>query len=119
MARVLVVDENFYQRERLENLLDQINHEAVVAPTVKGAIKVLKSKDPIHLIISDHEPPRTDGLKFLRRVKSTPGLDTLPFIMCLSKEDPDAIRACEALRADVCMSGDVGIMEKIQNLLQR
>lgn len=52
-----------------------------------------------HLIISDWSMPRLTGLEFLRKVRSSPTLSRLPFIMLTALSSKDQV--VEAIKAGV------------------
>ncbi|MFN7824899.1 MAG: response regulator [Pseudobdellovibrionaceae bacterium] len=83
---------------------------------------VVDSTQRIDLIISDWEMPRTDGLTFLRAVRSTKGREDTPFIMVTSQQSQERVKISKAKQHHVDsyivkpFKGDV-LREKIMHVL--
>ncbi len=50
-----------------------------------------------YLVLLDIRMPRMDGVEVLGRIKSDPGLSTIPIIMLTTTDDPREIDECYAL----------------------
>tara|TARA_R110000764_G_scaffold45733_2_gene102866 strand:+ start:301 stop:690 length:390 start_codon:yes stop_codon:yes gene_type:complete len=48
-----------------------------------------------HLVISDYNMPKLDGLNFLRAVRSTPALKNTGFIMLTGRADSDLVQRAQ------------------------
>lgn len=103
-TKVLVVDDFKTMRRIVINALAQIHltnitecEDAADAwPLVEQAAK---TKDPYQLIISDWNMPKMQGIEFLRRVRSYPLTQNLPFILVTAEAEQKNI--VEALNLKV------------------
>ena len=69
MANILVVDDSFYMRTMLKNILTDAGHQVVgEAPNADTAIKLVKEKSP-DLVTLDVILPDNTGLDVLRIIK--------------------------------------------------
>lgn len=103
-TKVLVVDDFKTMRRIVINALAQINltnitecEDAADAwPLVEQAAK---TNEPFQLIISDWNMPKMQGIEFLRRVRSYPLTQNLPFILVTAEAEQKNI--IEALNLKV------------------
>jgi two-component system chemotaxis response regulator CheY len=89
--KVLVVDDMAVSRGLLTQALDQIrvaNYE--YASNGEEAMAYL-CRTPVHLVISDYNMPKMDGLGLLRAMRTTPATAKLGFIMVTGSEDSNLI----------------------------
>jgi two-component system, chemotaxis family, chemotaxis protein CheY len=98
--KVLVVDDFATMRKIIKNVLRQINLEDVVeAESGKHALTLLKSGEPVDLIISDWIMPEMTGIEFLRACKEDEAYKKIPFIMVTAEAQKDNIM--EAIKTGV------------------
>lgn len=78
---VLVVDDQKVQRELIkENLLEIEKLEVLEAEDGEAALEIMAEIKP-HLLITDIDMPKMDGLELLRRVKGNKDLANIPVIV--------------------------------------
>ena len=87
-ARVLIVDDHDLDR-RLSTLdLEQAGYAVSEAGNVTDALNLL-TKQQFDVIVLDIVMPGTDGLTFLRGLKSGDKLASIPVVMLSAKDDLD------------------------------
>lgn len=77
--RILIVDDSASVRQVTNIALSGAGYEVIEA--VDGQDGVAKLTGKIHLIISDVNMPRMDGISFLKAVKAHPSYKFTPVIM--------------------------------------
>ena len=90
--RTLIVDDQLSMRGLIRNSLNQIgitNTQEVADG--EEALRTLIAQ-PAHLIISDFNMPRLDGLGLLRAVRAHPPTKGAAFIMLTGRADPDLVQ---------------------------
>jgi two-component system, chemotaxis family, chemotaxis protein CheY len=87
----LVVDDQLSMRALITNSLKQIGiAEVREAPDGESGLRELIAK-PAHLIISDYNMPKLDGLGFLRAVRAHPPIAGSAFIMLTGRADAELV----------------------------
>jgi two-component system chemotaxis response regulator CheY len=89
---VLVVDDQQTIRSLVRQGLQQLGFQDVrEAGDGEQALRTLLTK-PAHLIISDYNMPKLDGLGLLRAVRSHPPFRSTAFIMLTGRADNDLVQ---------------------------
>lgn len=97
--RFLVVDDFDTMVRIIKNVLSELGHDDVVtARNGEQAYQIL-TKDKIDFIISDWNMPVMTGIELLKKVKSTPEMANIPFLMVTAEAEKDNI--VEAIQAKV------------------
>jgi two-component system, chemotaxis family, chemotaxis protein CheY len=90
--KVLVVDDQMTMRALVRSGLQQLGvKEIEEAPDGEEAFKALLSK-PAHLVISDFNMPKLDGLGLLRAIRAHPPTRTTSFIMLTGRADKELVQ---------------------------
>jgi two-component system chemotaxis response regulator CheY len=90
--KVLVVDDQLTIRALARSTLQQIGISDVVdAGDGEEGFKTLLAK-PVHLVISDYNMPKMDGLNFLRTVRAHPPTANTAFIMLTGRADKELVQ---------------------------
>lgn len=85
--RALIVDDQLTSRALIRDGLQQLGIEQIeMAADGEQGLKVMLQK-PVHLVISDLNMPKLDGLGFLRAVRSNPPTKNAAFIMLTGRGD--------------------------------
>ena len=85
--KVLVVDDTSTSRMLVCDALDQLGITQVsVANDGEQALKTMMTA-PCHMIISDFNMPKLDGLGLLHAIRSYPATRNVPFIILTGKGD--------------------------------
>lgn len=93
----LIVDDQRSMRTLVRSCLKDMGIERVVeAEDGMEALEIL-SVTRRHLILSDLNMPRLDGLGLLRAVRSNPQIAKTAFIMLTSRADTELVRQAVAL----------------------
>lgn len=90
--KILVVDDMSTMRKIIKNMLSQIGFTniteaddgATAWPMIQNAIK---EGNPYEFIVSDWNMPQMSGLDLLKNVRSTSGLEKLPFLMITAEAE--------------------------------
>lgn len=89
---ILVVDDEPEYRLIMRSVLMAEGYDVVLAENGEEALEKLK-ETKVDLVISDIYMPVMDGIKFHRTVRSTPELDTLPFLFVSAYDDQHTLEA--------------------------
>lgn len=97
--RILVVDDDSFQRGFIERLLKGEGYDVKTAVDVADALPKLASKPP-DATVSDNDMPNKQGIDFLRELRAGiygDALKNIPFILASANMDPTL--EAEAMRA--------------------
>jgi two-component system, chemotaxis family, chemotaxis protein CheY len=90
--RVLVVDDQLTIRALARSTLQQLGFTDIAdAGDGEEGFKALMAK-PAHLIISDYNMPKMDGLNFLRAVRAHAPVANTAFIMLTGRADKELVQ---------------------------
>jgi PAS domain S-box-containing protein len=85
----LIVDDEEPNRVQIRHYLEGLDMDVIEAVDGLDALLILETKTP-HLIISDNNMPRLDGMGMLQRIKNELKLDSVPVIMVTSDAGREA-----------------------------
>jgi two-component system, chemotaxis family, chemotaxis protein CheY len=95
--KVLIVDDQRTSRMLIRDALDQLGiSQITMAVDGEEALKMLMSA-PCHIIISDFNMPKLDGLQLLKAVRSYPPTKKTPFIILTGRGDRELVQKAAAL----------------------
>ena len=97
-ARILIVDDEPFNRDVLAQELELLEHE-LTAVHGRDALEVLR-REAVDLILLDIMMPEIDGFEVLRRLKNDAELRHIPVIMISALDDIDSVVRCIELGAD-------------------
>ena len=107
--RILVVDDEEYNRILLERLVNELGYQCDTA--CDGLETLAKVKLDIDLVLLDVVMPGINGFEVVRRIKSDPDTGDIPVIMVTSLDSrEDRLRAVDAGASDF-ISKPVDLME--------
>jgi two-component system chemotaxis response regulator CheY len=90
--RVLVVDDQLTMRGLARSTLQQLGFTDISdAGDGEEALRILANK-PAHLVISDYNMPKMDGLGLLRAVRAHPPIAQTAFIMLTGRADRELVQ---------------------------
>jgi adenylate cyclase len=98
-ARILIVDDEPFNRDVLAQELELLDHEGVAAVHGRDALERLAGES-VDLILLDIMMPEIDGFEVLRRLKDDARLRHIPVIMISALDDIDSVVRCIELGAD-------------------
>ena len=88
----LVVDDQFTMRALIKGSLQQIGITNLrEAGDGEDALRALLSA-PAHLVISDYNMPKLDGLGLLRAIRSHPPIAKTAFVMLTGRADKELVQ---------------------------
>ena len=102
-ARVLLVEDNFVNREVAVELLRMAGLEVLTAEDGRIAIEQVATAAPA-LVLMDLEMPQMDGLSATRAIRALPGGAALPILAMTANVTAEVRRAC----AEVGMNDFIG-----------
>ena len=120
MATILVVDDSPANRLVCSHILQQANHQVVMAENGLEAWHRLQ-QNKIHLLVSDIAMPEVDGFTLLRRVRASRQLSEMPVILLTGIGEPEEQIASMADRVDGVLSKPVSsweLADKVNDLLE-
>ncbi|MBI1251534.1 MAG: response regulator [Alphaproteobacteria bacterium] len=90
--KVLVVDDQLTMRALVRSALQEIGFKEIDdAVDGEEGLKAMIAK-PVHLVISDFNMPKLDGLSFLRAVRSHEPIRKTAFIMLTGRADKELVQ---------------------------
>lgn len=102
MSRVLVVDDNTWQREHLVSLLERAGHSVKSAGDAIAAMEMIDDRAP-EVILLDMLLPGANGLTLLHELRTYEDLARIPIVVCSSLELP---------RRELAPYGVVDVLDK-------
>jgi two-component system chemotaxis response regulator CheY len=94
---VLVVDDQMSIRALIKQALVALGVKAITdAPDGEEALRLLSMR-PFHLVISDLNMPRMDGLELLKAVRADARYKQIGFIMLTSRGEVELVKQAIAL----------------------
>ena len=97
-GRMLVVDDEAFNRVVLKATLEELGHEAVAAASGAEALAALEGNG-IDLVFLDLVMPDLDGYEVLARMKASPRLQHIPVLVVSSVEEMESVTRCLELGA--------------------
>ena len=98
--KVLVVDDQVTSRLLLSDALTQLGFKQItVAGDGEAGYKIM-SQQPHHLVISDFNMPKMDGLGFLEAVRTNPATKKAAFIILTAQGDRALVQKAAQLGAN-------------------
>lgn len=89
-AKVLIVDDEPFNIEVLEQALDETNYQVIFASNGQEALGKIQSEQP-DLILLDLMMPVMDGFQVLAKVKDDPMLRDIPIIIVSAEHDSKSV----------------------------
>jgi len=86
--RVLVVDDSLTTRAAVRSMLEIAGYDVTPAGDGEEALTRLREA-PCHLVVSDVQMPRLDGIALTRAIRGEPALARTPIILVTSLERPE------------------------------
>ena len=90
--KVLIVDDQVTSRLLLSDALTQLGFKQITsAGDGEQGMKIM-AEQPHHLVISDFNMPKMDGLALLRAVRSHPPIRQMAFVMLTGRADRELVQ---------------------------
>jgi len=90
--KVLIVDDQVTSRLLLGDALQQLGFKQITAAGDGAQGMAIMTQQPHHLVISDFNMPKLDGLGLLRAIRQHTPTQKLPFIMLTGKGDKELVQ---------------------------
>lgn len=93
--RIVVCDDEIHIARAIEWKLSKAGYTVETASDGQAGWEAVRRRAP-HLVISDYQMPRLDGLSLCRKLRSDPATHDLPFVLLTAKGfelDEAALRA--------------------------
>ncbi|AFV10750.1 response regulator receiver protein [Thermacetogenium phaeum DSM 12270] len=88
--RVLAVDDSATVRSSLKLVLQEAGCDLVLAADGEEALnKIKRSKEKFHLIITDLNMPKMNGIELIKAVRSLPDYRFVPILMLTTESQAD------------------------------
>jgi two-component system chemotaxis response regulator CheY len=88
--RVLAVDDSATVRSSLKLVLQEAGCDLVLAADGEEALNMIKrSKEKFHLIITDLNMPKMNGIELIKAVRSLPDYRFVPILMLTTESQAD------------------------------
>jgi CheY-like chemotaxis protein len=104
MARVLVVDDDDFNRRLIGRILEKAGHEVIAAAGGREALELVASSGPA-IVLLDYVMPDLDGPMVARAIRAAGR--TLPILMLTSAGAAEHVAACLAAGVDGYMTKPV------------
>lgn len=99
--KVLVVDDQRTSRMLINDALDQIGiRQIAFAADGEEALKMMMTA-PSHVVISDFNMPKLDGLQLLKAIRAFPATKKTPFFILTGRGDRELVQKAAALGANI------------------
>ena len=115
--RILITDDNMFNREVLAELLSTLGVEVKTAENGRAAIKMIDENE-FDLILMDIQMPDIDGLEATGIIRSKPGFAELPIIAITARTQAIDIKQCFEAGMNDYLSKPVNIGEIQQKILR-
>lgn len=89
--KILVVDDMSVSRGLLEQSLEAIGVKNVSYATNGEDALASIASSPVHLVVSDYNMPKMDGLHLLNALRKNPATQKIGFILVSGSEDKNVI----------------------------
>ncbi len=117
----LVVDDSLSARRSLEQFFSDMGYQIMAARDGLDAIEQLEKRQP-HIIITDLEMPRVNGLELTEHIRRQPETQNTPVIMITSRATAKHKQLAEEKGVDAYLTkpfSEEELSEKVMQLLQK
>lgn len=118
MARILVVEDDPSNRDRIRAQLAGAGHEIVDAGDGEAALTAAM-QERFDLVLSDTRMPRVDGFTLLTTLRGNPDTQSLPFIFMACPDERDAFRTAMKRGADDFLIKPIEASELLESVEAR
>jgi len=101
IGTILIVDDELANRDIINKILQQSNHETFTAENGEEALAILENESAaIDLILLDLIMPEVNGMDLLKKLKDDSNTYHIPVIMLSALDEIDTIVECISMGAD-------------------
>lgn len=98
-GRILIVDDNEYNRDLLSRWLQRQGHTVILSKNGVEALQTIKS-ETVDLVLLDIMMPEMNGYEVLAELKNGNGYSRIPIIMISAVDELDSVVKCIELGAE-------------------
>lgn len=116
---VLLVDDDWMNRELMQNFLERAGYRALHANSGEKALETAAAQMPA-LVLCDVRMTGMDGMEFCATLKATPDIAAIPVIILTAYETPEERQRALDAGADAFVSKMEGwsrVIEQIQQMI--
>lgn len=84
---LLIVDDNDTNRRILAIYARKLEMQSIEASDASSCLEILRSEQPIDLVVLDFQMPNMDGLTAVERIREIPGRQSTPIVVLSSVSD--------------------------------
>lgn len=99
MSRVLIIEDDRFNRQLYQDLLEAEGHEVCLATSAIAGLRAAREAPP-DLVVMDIEMPGMDGLLATRQLKADPGTSRVPVLVISAHAMDDHAARARAAGAD-------------------
>jgi CheY-like chemotaxis protein len=115
--RILLVEDDQFQRKAEEALLRLRGHDVIVAVDGEAALERLAKAERPDLIVLDLIMPKLSGFEVLKRVKADPGTASIPVIVLSNlSQDSDRRQVLDSGAAEYLVKANMTLHEVIERI---
>ena len=90
---ILVVDDYGSIRNFICEVLEKKGYATLGAANGNQAYELLLEKpDEVSLVLTDYNMPECSGFELLQKIRTNPGVSTIPVVMLTTESNPDKMR---------------------------
>jgi CheY-like chemotaxis protein len=115
--RILLVEDDQYQRKAEEALLRLRGYDVVIAVDGEEALKRLTKPERPDLIVLDLIMPKLSGFEVLKRIKADPGTSAIPVIVLSNlSQESDRRQVLEAGAVEYLVKANMTLKEVVERI---
>ena len=115
--RILLVEDDQYQRKAEEALLRLRGYDVVIAVDGEEALERLTKPERPDLIVLDLIMPKLSGFEVLKRIKADPGTSAIPVIVLSNlSQESDRRQVLEAGAVEYLVKANMTLKEVVERI---
>ena len=115
--RILLVEDDQYQRKAEEALLRLRGYDVVIAVDGEEALERLTKPERPDLIVLDLIMPKLSGFEVLKRIKADPGTSAIPVIVLSNlSQESDRRQVLEAGAVEYLVKAHMTLKEVVERI---
>lgn len=98
MTMILIVDDSVSTRQIVSCMLKKAGYGVLEATDEHEALEKA-NRHEVHLVITDAQTPKADGLAFIRKLRAVPHYKFTPVLTLINASDPETKLSCHSSSA--------------------
>lgn len=94
---ILLIDDDVIERMKFKQVCKKIKFKCSIVEAGNGseALHYLNNEqNSFHIVVSDLQMPKMDGLEFLKKVRSSERFKSIPMIIMSNSQDENHLKEC-------------------------